>query len=698
VRIIAAHVSIVPLVVSAFPNTYPPDGYCPSAAHPTINDVFSYERRSGLVGIDPEGSYFPVWVKERPKGSPLEAQYAANLAVTRFDEAALPAGAVVREAAYGPNRARLVVESPVSFRARYLAFYFPGWRVKVDGEAVPVKPSSPEGLITFEVPAGRRTVTVRFGETRLRAASNLISVLSLMLLAVATCWWKPLRAQTFSVCGTRDRKANSDAAGPPADSDLGPESGHVRPHYRRSHGAPRMLPWSLPALAVLLLALKLGIVDRAYTVFRRPSLGLDGTLPGVDQIVDRKFADGLALIGFSQDRARIPSDGVLRLDLYWRAYADPSNRYQTVIHLVGPDGVRWSHPDSFRPRGYADFPSTRGWDLDRYALDSHEVEPLAGTPPGNYNVVLTVFDREDLAPLSILTERGEPAEPTLTLGQVEIAAPNHATESALGIRHPLEAAFGPVTLLGAHLDRDEAWPGDLAMLTLFWRASDTTAEEGSVHLTLVARDGSVAAEFDLPPTSSWHPTWLWQPGDVWRGRHIVRFPADLDDGDYTWYLSVKPWAGSVKLPWTTRISAPDRAFALPPVQHPADVTLDGTATLMGFSLSANTLESGETLTVTLVWRAEVTTLVSYRAFLHALDSGGSLVAQSDGIPAHWTRPTTGWIPGEYVTDVHVVTLPEDTRVGEYKLFAGLYAPTGARLAAPDGSDSIGLATVSVREK
>ena len=71
------------------------------------------------------------------------------------------------------------------------------------------------------------------------------------------------------------------------------------------------------------------------------------------------------------------------------------------------------------------------------------------------------------------------------------------------------------------------------------------------------------------------------------------------------------------------------------------------------------------------------------------------MAQSDGIPANWTRPTTGWLPGEYVTDARVLTLPADAPAGEYSLFAGLYVPGGERLTAPDGSDAIPLTTITV---
>ena len=183
------------LILSAFPSTYPPRGYCPQPSSAAINDVFAYERQSGLVGVDPVGAYFPTWVEQRPEGSPLEDQYSRGSSSTdgaapeRFDASALPDGAEIVDADYGPNRARVVVESPEAFQARYLTFYFPGWRAHVDGKQVPISPSHPEGLITLDVPAGRHTIRVRFGETPLRLAADLFSMGYLLLALLYTLRW-----------------------------------------------------------------------------------------------------------------------------------------------------------------------------------------------------------------------------------------------------------------------------------------------------------------------------------------------------------------------------------------------------------------------------------------------------------------------------------------------------------------------------
>jgi hypothetical protein len=133
------------------------------------------------------------------------------------------------------------------------------------------------------------------------------------------------------------------------------------------------------------------------------------------------------------------------------------------------------------------------------------------------------------------------------------------------------------------------------------------------------------------------------------------------------------------------------------VEAAIDTRLGDLATLVGVDLQPETanLTPGTTLTATLVWRAEAEVNTSYRVFVHLIGRDGELLAQSDGIPAGWTRPTTSWLAGEYVTDTHTLDVPTDAPAGEYTLQAGLYNPGGERLKTPDGTDAIPLATLEV---
>ena len=142
------------------------------------------------MGVDPEGSYFPRAVQERPTGSPLEADFAAGRTPQRFDATALPAGATLRDVVYTCHGVTLTVNSPQPFTARYLSFDFPGWAARVDGARVPIAAEDPTGLITFAVPAGEHQVEVRWGATPLRLGLVSLSVLSLLgVVVVAGGGW-----------------------------------------------------------------------------------------------------------------------------------------------------------------------------------------------------------------------------------------------------------------------------------------------------------------------------------------------------------------------------------------------------------------------------------------------------------------------------------------------------------------------------
>jgi hypothetical protein len=80
---------------------------------------------------------------------------------------------------------------------------------------------------------------------------------------------------------------------------------------------------------------------------------------------------------------------------------------------------------------------------------------------------------------------------------------------------------------------------------------------------------------------------------------------------------------------------------------------------------------------------------SYAVFAHMLDAESHIVAQHDGLPAGWSRPTSGWLPGEIIVDAHELDLKADVPPGEYALEVGLYdAETKVRLPTLDSSGQI----------
>jgi hypothetical protein len=143
------------------------------------------------------------------------------------------------------------------------------------------------------------------------------------------------------------------------------------------------------------------------------------------------------------------------------------------------------------------------------------------------------------------------------------------------------------------------------------------------------------------------------------------------------------------------VEAPERNYTLPLLDERLDSPLGEVATLAGASWQPDELSPGGNLDVMLAWRAEEETANSYRVFLHLLGPEGNVVSQLDGEPANWSRPTSGWLPGEIVLDERRLALPNPLAEGTYTLAAGLYdAETGARLPLPDGGDAVTITTFS----
>ncbi len=377
---LAIPVAVTLLIAESLPNLYP--RYCTEEGFPTIVTVHDYERATGLVGVDPEGSYFPRTVGERPTGSALEADYRAGRTPQRFDATVLPAGAVIESATYDGLSADIRISSAEAFTARYLSFDYPGWRAAVDGTAVDIFPEDPSGLITFAVPAGTHDIQVRWGATPLRLALSAVSLLSLALMAgVAVALW------------FRPRTAPATTSGAPMDSRL------------------------FVALAVIglgLLAFKVLVVDRTDTIFRRPAA------PAVTQPAALQGGE-LRFDGHSLSREEVAAGDIFDIDLAWTAVAPPQVDYQTNVWLVGPEGLVWSDKGTERPRIYEDAPPTRQWATGEWGWDSREVRVLPGTPPGDYDIVLTLFDKATLQPVTLTdSATGAIVGPTAVVGQIDV--------------------------------------------------------------------------------------------------------------------------------------------------------------------------------------------------------------------------------------------------------------------------------------
>jgi 4-amino-4-deoxy-L-arabinose transferase-like glycosyltransferase len=126
-----------------------------------------------------------------------------------------------------------------------------------------------------------------------------------------------------------------------------------------------------------------------------------------------------------------------------------------------------------------------------------------------------------------------------------------------------------------------------------------------------------------------------------------------------------------------------------------DAAMDNGVVLDGYRIGSRTLRPGDTLDLTLVWRAaQGPTEDHWKVFTHLLNSGSVVVAQRDAEPADNLRPTTSWKVGEQVLDNYGIAIPPDLPAGSYTLEIGMY-DGDRRSHVTDGEDHLILGEVQV---
>ena len=122
---------------------------------------------------------------------------------------------------------------------------------------------------------------------------------------------------------------------------------------------------------------------------------------------------------------------------------------------------------------------------------------------------------------------------------------------------------------------------------------------------------------------------------------------------------------------------------------PRQVNWANKVELLGYDLPNGPFRPGESVPVTVYWRALANMERPYTFFIHLSGTfnpatNGPLWSQHDAQPGDGTYPTAAWDVGEIVIDEYIVPLYPDIPPGEYELQAGFYyLPTLERLPVVD---------------
>ncbi len=275
------------------------------------------------------------------------------------------------------------------------------------------------------------------------------------------------------------------------------------------------------------------------------------------------------------------------------------------------------------------------------------------------------------------------------------------------VSHPLAANFAnQIELLGYDLGANRAGPGGGVPLTLYWRGLDWPGGDYTIFTKLIkADDHSLHGGRDRLPREGYR-TFYWAPGEVVADPFGVPVNADAPNGIYFinvgLYQTVNgqavslPLAQGDKLTDATSVTlgpvkigaTPSQLItANPQPQHAVNQSLGNQITLLGYDINKtginNSLNSQNSLNLTLYWQANQIPAADYTTFVHVRDAAGKTVAQKDQPPLQGAYPTSLWEPGETIADEITVPLPDNLPAGNYSLAVGLYNfTTGARLDTP----------------
>ena len=413
------------------------------------------------------------------------------------------------------------------------------------------------------------------------------------------------------------------------------------------------------------------------------------------------WGDQFRLNRWWTSEARVAAGDALRLQFEWENLAPrdetgqvDEDEPQPLVHLtlVGPDGQTWatrlaapcsaslgaSNDTACKPAGWRDLA------LDRQAF----YVPLH-TPPGEYTLHIAWLT-PDGNPMLARTPESDVPQAGVPLLDVVVDTPQSLESSEAHLAQPSGAATGDggMTLVSWTQPQEPVLAGSTVVLPMQWQVHTPQPPlEARLELT---RDGQ-AWSSTQPLGPAWYPSDQWMTGRLVLVQPEFRLPGTLAPGEYTASLMLNragDQASVLSLPLGPLVVKDrERLFAMPGDGEPAGVEWQEGIQLARVA-APQTAQAGETVPVTLIWRADRPTAGNWKVFIHLADATGTTQAQGDGYPQGGAALTPTWQAGEVIIDPHRISLPSDLPDGEYQFRIGFYnEETNERLPLSPGVDT-----------
>ena len=233
------------------------------------------------------------------------------------------------------------------------------------------------------------------------------------------------------------------------------------------------------------------------------------------------FEDVAELFEFCLSDGPLAGGDTLMVGLRWRALRTPDRRLKVTVQLLDGRGQVIVQRDG-EPAGES-LP-TSAWKRDQIVVDNHGLSLPFGTPPGDYRLIVAVYDAETGSRLSASNgDAVELAQPTLI--RKEQPLPN----SVVPIPHRKTLDFAQLKAIGfdfhrksfAHAPATPLGTGDILQVTLYWQAPSPLplSWPDDMSMRLLLGDQSV----EEPLAGGSYPTGLWRAGELVRSTFEITF-------------------------------------------------------------------------------------------------------------------------------------------------------------------------------
>jgi 4-amino-4-deoxy-L-arabinose transferase-like glycosyltransferase len=258
---------------------------------------------------------------------------------------------------------------------------------------------------------------------------------------------------------------------------------------------------------------------------------------------------------------------------------------------------------------------------------------------------------------------------------------------------------GEISLVGTLSVTDRLTPESYVRVPMAWQVNNPLSKEWSLFIHLVTPDGVIVSQRDIYPGQGLLATSDLSEGRGWLDTNSIWIPAtayaprtlDIQIG---WY--------DLKTGERMRLADGSETLTIGQVElvpreddlgvpNPIRVNFDNQIELVGYEMTDISPAAGNTVELTMYWRAMQPISEDYKIFANILDPATlTKYAASDGMPANWNAPTSTWEVGEIIQDTHILKVDPNAPPGIYETEIGWYLPAEdgsfprLRIVTPDG--------------